>query len=231
LEKLNVQLVSGTYFPMLGVNAVFGRALTETDDETPGAHPVAVVSHAWWERRLAGDTAAPGVTISIDQIAYTIVGVAPKEFFGTTVGQAPDIWLPLAMEAQLPPARWNTRNKKLSQSLYLIARLKAGISTDEAGAAVNLFFKQFLLEQSGPQPTPERLQAVSKAIRELTPAGQGLSELRREFSLSLRILMAVVGVVLLIACANVANLLLARAAARPERVCEFGWQLVRGEHD
>ena len=224
-EKLNVQLVSGTYFPVLGVNAGLGRAFTETDDQTSGGHPVAVVSHAWWERRLGGDPTAVGVTISIDQTVYTIVGVAPKEFFGTTVGEAPDIWLPLAMEAQLPPAHWNNRSKNLSQSLYLLARLKNGVTSEQASASVNLLFKQFLQEQAGAQPSPERLQAIEQASIELTHAGRGLSELRREFSLSLRILMTLVAVVLLIACANVANLLLARAAARQK---EFAVRLAVG---
>ncbi|MCM3874113.1 MAG: ABC transporter permease [Pyrinomonadaceae bacterium] len=225
IEQLDTQLVSGNYFSVLGVNSVLGRTFTEADDQTPGGHPVAMVSHAWWERRLGGDPSAIGKTITIDQTTYTIIGVAPKEFFGTNVGQAPDIWVPLAMEAQLPPAHWNERNDKESQSLYIIARLKNGVSTEQAGAAVSLLFKQFWQEQLGAQPSAERLQDLQRASVELTPAGRGLSEIRREFSLSLKILMAVVVVVLLIACANIANLLLTRAAARQK---EFAVRLAIG---
>ena len=88
IEQLEVQLVSGSYFPVLGVNAGLGRVLTEADDQTTGGHPVAVVSYAWWQQRLAGNPSAIGKTVTIDNVQYTIVGVAPKDFFGTTVGQA-----------------------------------------------------------------------------------------------------------------------------------------------
>ena len=225
IERLQVQLVSGTYFNVLGVNTSLGRVLNESDDQTPGAHPVAVVSYAWWQQRLAGNPAVLGKTITIDNIAYTIVGVAPKEFFGTTVGTAPDLWVPLAMEKQLPPAHWNGRESENAQSLFLIARLKDDVSAAQAGAVINQLFKQSLQARAGAEPTAVRLQAIERATIELTPVNRGLSTLREQFSLSLKVLMGVVALVLLIASANVANLLLAHGAARSR---EFAVRLAVG---
>jgi predicted permease len=212
-EIIDARLVSGSYFSALGVNAIHGRAFTDADDQVSGGHPVAVANHAWWERRLGADPAAIGKTITIGSTVYTIIGVAPREFFGTEVGESPDIWIPLAMEEQIPPG-WKGLNDNLFQSLYIIGRMKPGVSIEQANVEANLLFKQALREYAGLQPSPERLRDIHQASVELTPAGRGLSQLRFSFSKPLRALMAVVGLVLLIACANVANLLLVRGAAR-----------------
>ena len=225
IEQMRVQLVSGTYFPVLGVNAGIGRVFTDADDQTPGGHPIAVVSYAWWQKRLGGDPSAVGKTITIDNTAYTIVGVAPKEFFGTTVGSAPDLWIPLAMEKQLPPAHFDGRNNDSWQSLFIIGRLQNGVTAAQANSAVNLLFKQSLMARAGAQPSARDLQDMQKASVELTPVSRGLSTLRRQFSLSLKVLMGVVALVLLIASANVANLLLAHGAARSR---EFAVRLAVG---
>src|SRR5690349_9374904 len=162
IEQMQVQLVSGSYFPVLGVNAGLGRVLTEADDQNQGTNPVAVVSYAWWQKRLAGDPGAIGKTIAIDNVASTIVGVAPQEFFGTSVGSVPDLWIPLAMEKQMPPAHWDGRNSEDNQSLFIIGRLKPGVTTPQANAAVNLLFTQSLQARAGAQPTARRLQQIQE---------------------------------------------------------------------
>ncbi|HKE55436.1 MAG TPA: ABC transporter permease, partial [Pyrinomonadaceae bacterium] len=149
-KRMEVQLVSGSYFNVLGINPRLGRLITDDDDKVSGMHPVAVLSHAYWQSQLGGDENVVGKGLTIDKTQYTIIGVAPGNFAGTTVGQAPDVWIPLAMEAQIPPAHWNIRTEKNAQSLYLLGRLKDGVSRDQANAAVNVLFKRFLQDLAGP---------------------------------------------------------------------------------
>jgi predicted permease len=212
-EKVKADLVSGTYFKTLGVSPVLGRTFDKSEDETPGGHPVAVASYTWWHRRFANDPGIVGTKVAINATVYTIMGVTPPEFFGATVGQSPDLWIPLTMEKELSPA-WNGLDKDLFQSLFIIGRRKPGVSAQQAAANTNVLFKQIISGYAGPQPSPKVLDDIRHAEIELTPAAAGLSQVRHQFSASLTILMVIVALVLLIACANVANLLLARAAAR-----------------
>jgi predicted permease len=223
-ELLRTSLVAGNYFSVLGVNPARGRVLTDADDKTPGSGAVAVASYAWWQRH-GNDPAAVGKTIRMEGTDYTIVGIAPPGFFGTTVGELPDFWIPLSMEKEISPG-WNGLGDKWFQSLYLVARLKPGVTVAQATANTNLIFKQLIQsEYLDASPSPKDLADAALAQIELTPAARGMSRLRRQFSLPLEILTAIAGLVLLIACANLANLLLARGAARSR---EFGLRMAIG---
>jgi predicted permease len=212
-EPMNVQLVSGTYFSTLGVHAQIGRALTDTDDNSEGDHPVAMVSNAWWKRSMARDPGVLGRQLKVGSVVFTIVGVAPPEFFGTQVGEAPDIWIPLSMVASVPPG-WGGYKDNFSESLYIVGRLKTGVTAAQATTNVNLLFQQILRSFPDSKLNQENLGKLARAHVPLTPMATGISRLRGQFSEPLQILMAVVALVLLIACANIANLLLARSTAR-----------------
>jgi predicted permease len=212
-EPMNVQLVSGTYFDTLGVKALEGRTLNDGDDNSEGDHPVAVISYAWWKRSLARDPNVLSHMLKLGDTTFNIVGVAPPEFFGTKVGDAPDIWVPLSMVKAVPP-HFGGYKEDFSESLFIMGRLKPGVSIDAATANVNLLFREILINFAGAKLDAEKQEKLDRAKVLLTPMATGLSSLRRQFSKPLQLLMAVVVLVLLIACANIANLLLARSTAR-----------------
>jgi hypothetical protein len=176
-----------------------GRALTDDDDNTEGDHPVAVISYAWWNRSLTRGPSVLGRKLKIGETTFNIVGVAPPEFFDTKVKNV--------------PPHWGDYKDNFSESLLIMGRLKAGVNMEQATSNVNLLYQQILRGFPGAPLSQKNLEELKKTHVPLTPMATGLSSLRREFSDPLKILMAVVALVLLIACANIANLL-ARSTAR-----------------
>jgi len=212
-DLINVQAVSGNYFQTLGVESHLGRVLDDADDSTNGQHPVLVISDAFWKRELGQSPDVLHHTIRLGDITYQIVGVAPADFFGTTVGERPDAWAPLSMEPQIPPG-WGNNKDDFYEALYIIGRLKPGVSMAQATANTNVLFRSILLGFPDAPRTKENLDNLNRTHVELQSMARGLSNLRYEYSQPLEVLMAIVALVLLIACANIANLLLARSTAR-----------------
>ena len=216
-QTVHVDLVSGSYFSVMGVPAFLGRTLQESDDKVAGAGPVAVASYTWFQRHLNGDSSALGKTIRIESHEYTLIGVARPGFSGASVGEPTDLWIPLAMEKEVSPG-WNGLDNKFFQSLYLIGRLKPGVTLTQAGAETNLLFHSIMRDYLGPKPTQQHLDSLAHSSVQLTPGTQGIPRLRHGASLPLQILMGIVALVLLIACANIANMLLARGVARTREI-------------
>jgi predicted permease len=216
VQRASGHLVSGNYFSVLGVNAMQGRVLTNEDD-LPAAHPAAVISNAYWKQKLNEDPQVVGKNVLLNGTSFTIVGVMPPSFFGARVRRSPDFWLPLAFQPQIE-LRKSSLDDKNVYWLNLIGRLKSGIQIGQAQASVNSRLQQFLTEQSGGQPSDETRLAIQNSYVTLAPGGRGISGLRFFYSQALRMLMVIVALVLLIACANVGNLLLSRAAARQAEI-------------
>ena len=212
-EMIHVLTVSGTYFQMLGVGAQMGRVINEADDATEGDHPVLVLSDGFWKRKFAGDPAILYHKIKLGNTVFDIVGVAPPEFFGTQVGRVPDAWAPLSMAGLIPP-NWGRYKDNFSESLYILGRLKPGVTIQQAEANVNVLFPQILRSFPDAKLTQVNLDKLAHSHIGLESMQRGLADLSRSASKPLQILMAIVALVLLIACANIANLLLARSTAR-----------------
>jgi len=210
-------IVSGNYFELLGVEAQLGRALTPQDDRTPGAHPVAVISHGLWERRFGASPGVIGRQVRLNGQGFTIIGVLPTEFGSAFPARRDDLYVPMMMQAVMRPPRGGYSGEKNpdllgvrgNRWLWLVGRLKSGVTPEQAQASLLPITRR--QEELYPESNGNRFVTLTRAV-EGDPTGRGA--LRSAAAL----LMSVVGIVLLIACANVANLQLARASARRKEI-------------
>jgi predicted permease len=210
-----VNLVAGNFFSFLGLRAAAGR-LFSPDDDQPNAAPVAVLNYAYWAQKFHGDSSIIGKVVEISRSAFTIVGVAPRGFSGVGYG-VPDLWLPLASQQAAMVGVRSYAADTHEYWLNIMARLKPGVSLRKAQASVNVQLQQQLIANAGSDN--QTAQEITESYIQLSPGAGGISNLRYRYADALRILAFIVGIVLLMACANVANLLVSRSAAREREMC------------
>jgi predicted permease len=227
-ERVDAELVSGNYFPVLGVGAAIGRTITPEDDKIPGGHPLAMLSYDYWQRRFAGNPSILGKTLVINGHNMTLIGVAQPGFEGIELGRRADVFVPVMMKAQMTPG-WDAIKDRRWRWVNSFGRLKPGVTRQQAKAALQPFFHDMLAmevkEAAFAHAAPETKQAFLRSWIDVLPGSQGRSYFREALTTPLWLLLAVTGTVLLLACANLANLLLARAAARQR---EFAIRLAIG---
>jgi predicted permease len=214
-QPLRSEYVTGNYFSMLGVGAFGGRVFTP-DDDRPAAPPVAVLSHRVWQARYGSDPSVVGSAFFVEGHPFTVIGVAPSGFFGETLNSdPPDIWIPLQQEPLLD-GQGALLHQSVAAWLRMMGRLRPGASTAGMGPHLTGVLRQWMQYDSGYPANwmPDVIRTLPKQVISVVPAGAGVAVMKEEYGRSLEILLAVCGLVLLIACANVANLLLARAVPR-----------------
>ena len=214
-RPVRTEYVTGTYFSTLGIGAFGGRVFTAEDDR-PAAPPVVVVSHRLWESTYGGDRSLVGSTVVIEGHPFTVIGVTPPGFFGETLrGDPPDIWMPLQHEP-LITGDISLLRQPVAAWLRVIGKLRPGATTDGVSARLTGTLRQWMQTDAGYPANwmPEVIHSLPDQVINVVPAGAGVGIMKEQYGRSLQILLAVCGLVLLIACANVANLLLARGVAR-----------------
>jgi predicted permease len=222
-ELIGADFVSGNYFPVLGVSAAVGRVFTASDDLIQGGHPLAVLSHGYWRARFNADRGIVGKQIVVNGRSLTIIGVSAAGFDGVEPGRAPQIRIPITMKDDLPRiANFSRLNSDRFRWVEAFGRLKPNVTLEKAQAGLQPLFHQILnrevTEKPFAQASPFVKQQFLRMWMEVMPGSKGRSELRRQYSKPLLALMAIVGLVLLIACSNLANLLIARASARQKEI-------------
>src|SRR5262245_54880462 len=220
-ERVPAEIVSGTYFPVLGVGAAIGRVITPDDDRERHAGAVAVLSYDYWRTRFGADPNVLGKTIVANNHKLTIVGVSQAGFDGVDIGYVPNLRVPISMKAEMTP-NWDDMDNRRSRWVNVFGRLKPGVAREQALAALQPYFhgtlEQEVLDAAFSNTTPYTREQFLKGTMDLLPAAQGRSPIRQQLSQPLRMLLGIVAGVLLIACANVASLLIARAAARQKEI-------------
>jgi predicted permease len=215
------ELVSGNYFPVLGVGAALGRVFTASDDLVQGANPVAVLSYRYWKARFNGDRGVVGRRIVIDGYPFTIIGVSAPAFDGIAPGYSPQIRVPLTMN-DVFSEQFKQLNDRRRRFIQVFGRLRPGVTMDQARASLQPLFHQIVnMEVRMPAFAKASNYSKSEFLRmwmDTLPASKGRSQLREQFSKPLLALMAIVALVLLIACSNLANLLIARASSRQKEI-------------
>ena len=215
------EIVSGSYFPVLGVNAALGRVLGSDDDGTPGTNPVVVLSYDFWKTQFASDPDVIGRKVLVNQNPMTVIGVASPSFRGIDVGEVPSLWIPAAMSAQAIPGFASQLDRRM-RWMQVLGRLRPDVTAAQAQAGLQPWFKAMLDEDTRragfPRVTAEQRQRFLASRLELTPAPQGHSPLRRRLAQPLWVLLSATAVLLGLACLNVAGLFLARGSARGREI-------------
>jgi len=210
-------MVSGGYFPVLRVQPALGRLIGPADDQTLNSNFVAVLSHSFWESRLGRDPSVINKSMLINGQQMTIIGVAQPEFEGTTLGSKPVVFVPISMRGLLQPGSSRAMTQRRNYWMYLFGRLKPGVTMEQARASLNAVYKPILTTVEVPLQegmSDQTLARFKKKEVKLEPGYRGQSSIHREAKVPIMLLFSITAIVLLIACANIANLLLARAANR-----------------
>ena len=215
-EPAEAEIVSGSYFPTLGVRSAVGRLLGDEDDRQPNAHPVVVLSFDYWKNRLAGDPKIVGKRVLLNNYPMTVVGVAEQGFHGVEWSRAPAIWVPIMMKRVATPT-WDSLQDRRTRWLNVFGRLKPGVSPEQAKTRLQPWFKAYLQadtqREGWPQTTPVQMREYMASALDLLPGAAGYSFMRRMMRQPMLVLLAATALILLLACLNVANLSLAKAFA------------------